>query len=226
MVPGAALFVETHRAARDVVVAVVWLVFAGEVLATYAGTVPAGASAARRLATARESLRIAAFAGNRGTADAEDRGTRGVLLAGMLAGLGIAVLIARSAPGLRLGADAWAGVVAGAAIALAGTALRAWGVLTLGRSFQRRVVVEPGQAIIRTGPYRWVRHPAYAGNVLTVLGLGVAAGSWLGGLVGALVALAAHLPRIRVEEHALAEAFGPAYDAYARATARLVPGVW
>jgi len=34
------------------------------------------------------------------------------------------------------------------------------------------------------------------------------------------------LPRIRVEEAALREALGDAYETYARHTARLVPGLW
>lgn len=87
-------------------------------------------------------------------------------------------------------------------------------------------MIEQGQQLVRDGPYRRLRHPAYTGNLLTVLGFGLAFGSWLGALVGLAIALAAHLPRIRVEEHALERAFGASYAAYESETARLVPGLW
>jgi len=59
-----------------------------------------------------------------------------------------------------------------------------------------------------------------------VFGIALAFGSWVGALVGLVIAFAAHLPRIRVEEHALEGAFGASYSAYESETARLVPGVW
>jgi len=59
-----------------------------------------------------------------------------------------------------------------------------------------------------------------------VFGIALAFGSWVGALVGLVIAFAAHLPRIRVEEHALEGAFGASYSAYKSETARLVPGVW
>ncbi len=114
----------------------------------------------------------------------------------------------------------------GVAIALVGIALRAWGVKTLGRYFQREVVIEQGQTIIRPFPYRWIRHPAYAGNLLMLFGLGVALGSWIGAALGTLIALVARLPRIRVEEGALHDAFGEPFSAYAARTARIIPGLW
>jgi protein-S-isoprenylcysteine O-methyltransferase Ste14 len=108
----------------------------------------------------------------------------------------------------------------------AGIALRVWGVATLGRFFRRVVVVQEGHHVVTAGPYHWLRHPAYAGNLLSYLGLGVALGNWLS--IGACVAIpvVAHLPRIQVEEATLTEALGEEYRAYARRTARLIPRIW
>jgi protein-S-isoprenylcysteine O-methyltransferase len=78
----------------------------------------------------------------------------------------------------------------------------------------------------RGGPYRWLRHPAYAGTLITYFGYGLAIGSWVGALVFAAVVAAAYVPRIRVEEAELTRALGDSYRAYARETARLVPGLW
>jgi protein-S-isoprenylcysteine O-methyltransferase Ste14 len=152
-----------------------------------------------------------------------DRGTKQILVVSVLAGFAAAWLIARDAPSLRLGANTWATLVLGAAVALAGAALRVWAVWSLGRFFRRDVTFEAGQTIHRNGPYRVVRHPAYTGNLLTYFGLGLGLGSCVGALACLAIALAGHLPRMRVEEAALVRGLVDAYRDYARATPRLVP---
>ncbi len=81
------------------------------------------------------------------------------------------------------------------------------------------------RAVIEDGPYRYVRHPRYTG----VLGTRVAFALVLASTVGWALALvwgALLLRRIALEERHLRTMFGPAYDAYARRTARLIPGVY
>lgn len=75
-------------------------------------------------------------------------------------------------------------------------------------------------------PYRVLRHPSYTGLVLMAGGFGLTFGSWLGAAVGLVISAAGMLPRIWVEERALARAFGSDYTDYAGATSRLVPHVW
>ena len=79
---------------------------------------------------------------------------------------------------------------------------------------------------MRRGPYRVLRHPSYTGLILIVAGLGLAFGSWVGAAVALLIVFAGMLPRIRVEERALARAFGTDDADYASSTARLLPRVW
>ena len=64
---------------------------------------------------------------------------------------------------------------------------------------------------MRRGPYRVLRHPSYAGLLVMFAGLGLAFGSWVSAAVALLVGFAGILPRIRVEERALAEEFGAGY---------------
>jgi protein-S-isoprenylcysteine O-methyltransferase Ste14 len=45
-------------------------------------------------------------------------------------------------------------------------------------------------------------------------------------VVALLIVFVGLLPRIRVEEHALAQAFGPDYTTYATSTDRMLPHVW
>jgi protein-S-isoprenylcysteine O-methyltransferase Ste14 len=161
----------------------------------------------------------------RGAALRQDRGTR--LVIGLAAYLGItaALAIAR-VPRLRDYANNWWTLGLGLAIVLAGAGLRDWAIVTLGRYFRREVTIEPGQRIVRRGPYRVLRHPSYAGLLLIFAGFGLTFGSWVSAAVVLLIVFAGMLPRIRVEEHALARAFGPEYSDYAETTARVLPHVW
>ncbi len=198
------LLVGHDALARDLVWGSVALGVAGEILATYAGR-----------------------SGGRGTAiETSDRGTKYVVVGATLVALVAAWLIGNHAPEADAGANTWAAVVAGVAIILVGSGLRVWAVVTLGRFFRREVTIVEGQAIVRRGPYRLIRQPAYLGTIIVVLGLGLAIGGWMGAVVAAAIEIAGHLPRIRVEEATLAAAFTDRYRDYAEATARLVPGVW
>ena len=82
----------------------------------------------------------------------------------------------------------------------------------------------PGRASARRrGPYRLIRHPAYAGECLMALPRALAGGRWLLALIPA-VALAFVL-RICAEESVLSAS--PEYRKYADAVRwRLLPGVW
>jgi protein-S-isoprenylcysteine O-methyltransferase Ste14 len=113
---------------------------------------------------------------------------------------------------------------AGISIALIGIALRWIAVVTLGRSFTMRVVVRPGQSVVERGPYRLIRHPSYAGAMLTVLGVLLCSTNWLA-LACFLVAVPGVAYRIAVEERALVKTIGEPYREYMSRTKRLVPFV-
>ncbi|MHB8719012.1 MAG: methyltransferase family protein [Candidatus Dormibacteria bacterium] len=117
-------------------------------------------------------------------------------------------------------------VAAGIACMWAGLLLRLWAVLTLGRFFRLVVLVQEGHHVVDRGPYRLLRHPSYAGTMLTLLGLGLALRSWPGCAAAVLIPLIGYAPRIIVEERALRESLGDAYVRYARRTRRLVPFLW
>ena len=107
-----------------------------------------------------------------------------------------------------------------------GLALRASAVATLRGAFRTTVEVDTGQPVASTGPYRWIRHPAYVGLLATVAGFGLAAGDWLSLAACLVVPLPAVLWRIHVEEAELERVLGDAYRAYEARTSRLVPSVW
>ena len=108
----------------------------------------------------------------------------------------------------------------------AGIAIRQWAVVILGRFFTIEVRIHPGQTVVERGPYRWVRHPAYAGMIVTFVGIGLALGNWLALAVAAVVPTAGLVLRIRVEERALLDGLGEPYRRFAAGRPRLFPGVW
>jgi protein-S-isoprenylcysteine O-methyltransferase Ste14 len=208
-------------AASELIGAATVVFLAGEVTATFAGR---GAGEHRRLLrSAAESLLLTRRGDGAATAD---RGTKWIVaLAARVAIFG-ALVIAALVPGLRAGANDWWTLGLGLAVVVAGVALRSWAIVTLGGYFRREVTIAPGQRLVRRGPYRVLRHPSYTGLLLVCAGYGLAFGSWVGAAVALLAMALGLLPRIRVEERALAGAFGAEYADYARSTARLVPGVW
>ncbi|MFT4197962.1 MAG: isoprenylcysteine carboxylmethyltransferase family protein [Pseudoxanthomonas sp.] len=114
----------------------------------------------------------------------------------------------------------------GTAMIAAGLAFRLWVIAVLGRQFTVDVGIQPGHELVQAGPYRWLRHPSYTGALACFYGLGVGQGDWASLAVLALAVSAAFMRRIRVEEAVLAQAFGARWDAHARRTWRLFPGIW
>ncbi len=115
---------------------------------------------------------------------------------------------------------------AGILFIIFGLIIRWMAVFALRGYFTSNVSILPNHQLVTHGIYRLVRHPAYAGSLLSFLGLGLAFSNWLSVLVIFLPILAAFLYRIRVEEAALREAFGQAYQRYCQKTRRLLPGVY
>jgi len=100
----------------------------------------------------------------------------------------------------------------------AGVALGLWALSALGRAFG---IAPADRGLVRHGPYRFIRHPTYAGEWLNGLGVLLAAPTWWNG--AALVVLAGGLVlRMRWEENVL-----EGYEQYRREVRwRVLPGVW
>jgi len=104
---------------------------------------------------------------------------------------------------------------------ICGTAWALWSLRFLGRNVS---VLAQARGVAHQGPYRWVRHPLYLGEIVSSLGLAVAANSYAAiGLWLALCGLQVY--RAVREEQVLLRAL-PAYHSYRRRTAALLPGVF
>ena len=109
---------------------------------------------------------------------------------------------------------------------LFGLALRWSAILTLGKSFSSNVAIHSTQKVLKTGPYRWMRHPSYTGLIILFLATGLRTRNWVSFLIVTVPTTAALLYRIHVEEIALRDHFGPEYVEYSRVTKRLMPGIY
>jgi protein-S-isoprenylcysteine O-methyltransferase Ste14 len=117
-----------------------------------------------------------------------------------------------------------AGVVlpaVGAVMVAAGLGFAVWARAHLGRNWSGIVTVKEGHTLVRTGPYRAVRHPIYTGLLLAVIGTAAAIGEWRGA-IAVICALIGFLRKIEVEERRMSENF-PEYAQYRQDTAALIP---
>ncbi len=106
-----------------------------------------------------------------------------------------------------------------------GAAAMAWIVRTDAQMVRHFADERSAQTIMTTGPFRYVRHPRYAG----ILGVRAAYALTLASPVGWVLAaawLVVLLRRIRLEEAHLRAEFGDGYDRYAARTSRLIPGLY
>jgi protein-S-isoprenylcysteine O-methyltransferase Ste14 len=114
--------------------------------------------------------------------------------------------------GRELGADI---------LLVGGTAWALWSLRSLGRNLS---IIAQAREVAEHGPYRWIRHPLYTGEIVSSLGLVVAAGTMTAASVWiTLVALQVY--RARREEQILIATL-PTYAAYRTRTAALLPGLF
>jgi len=124
-------------------------------------------------------------------------------------------------------------VMAGSAAQVIGCALFVAGIGLSGRAVASnpffssviRIQTDRGHAVATGGPYAYLRHPGYAGSILSALGAPLLLGSaWA--LVPGFVAVLAVVARTAVEDRILQNEL-PGYRDYARRVrSRLLPGIW
>lgn len=109
------------------------------------------------------------------------------------------------------------------ALFTAGLGLRYYAVGRLGHLFTMNVAIHREHRLVVDGPYRWLRHPAYTGLLIALIGAGLAMGDFLALLLLTLPAFFAFRFRIMLEEKALHQRFGTAYRDYCKTTWKLLP---
>ena len=80
---------------------------------------------------------------------------------------------------------------------------RIWVFASLGQRWTTRIIVVPGETLVRRGPYRFLNHPNYAVVVAEIAVLPLVFGLWKVALLFSLLNAAVLTLRIRQENHAL-----------------------
>lgn len=113
--------------------------------------------------------------------------------------------------------------IAGLVVGLAGVSIIGWASYTLDGEFSATIELKESHRLVTTGPYRYIRHPIYAGFILLHIGVTVALANWFiivlynGGLA---ILLIERIPR---EERVLQAYFGAAWEQYAHSRGRFFP---
>ena len=81
---------------------------------------------------------------------------------------------------------------------------RVWVLVSLGRNWTTRVVTVPDAPLVRTGPYKFLRHPNYAIVASEIAVLPLVFGAWKIAVVFSLLNLVLLRHRIRIENRELA----------------------
>jgi protein-S-isoprenylcysteine O-methyltransferase Ste14 len=147
-----------------------------------------------------------------------------VLRVTTVAGFVLAVVVARLVPDAAV--PPRLAYAASLVLLWCGIALRWWSFRALGEYFTFAVETSDDQPVVSTGPYRWVRHPAYLGMLLALAGIGTLLANAVALLVLLTAVMVGVVYRIDIEERALVARLGDRYVDYAEARRRLVPGLW
>lgn len=154
--------------------------------------------------------------------DADDATLR-TLWVTIVAAVTVGILASTRLPDAAMGRGAAFAFWLGCALFGTGLALRWYSIVYLGRFFTVNVAIHSGHEIIDTGPYRYIRHPSYAGALLAFLGLALTLQNWVSLAVVMVPIILAFGWRMSIEETALSNALGSPYTNYMRRTKRLIP---
>ena len=124
--------------------------------------------------------------------------------------------------GQRLWTRSWNHYLLAVGIVALGLGFACWARRELGRNWSGTVTLKEQHELIRSGPYRWIRHPIYTGLLLAFVGTAMARDEWRG-VVAVLIAFVALWRKLRLEERWMRELFGAQYDEYRRHSWALFP---
>jgi protein-S-isoprenylcysteine O-methyltransferase Ste14 len=107
-------------------------------------------------------------------------------------------------------------------VTAAGVAVAFWARFHLGANWSGVVTLKENHELIRSGPYRTIRHPIYTGILLAFLGNVVLVGQ-VRGLLGLAIIWASFYIKARREESFLAQEFGPNFNEHLQHTGMFLP---
>src|SRR5205085_11795719 len=110
----------------------------------------------------------------------------------------------------------------GVQLMAAGIGVAFWARWHLGTNWSGFVALKQGHDLIRTCPYRMIRHPFYTGILLALLGTAITFGEVRALLAVVIVWLSFYIKALR-EETFLTQEFGPSFTEHKRQTGMFLP---
>jgi isoprenylcysteine carboxyl methyltransferase (ICMT) family protein YpbQ len=120
----------------------------------------------------------------------------------------------------------WPGFIAGWLCAVASFFIRRRAISALGKFWSLHVEIRDNHEFVRSGPFRWMRHPTYFSMILELLAVGLMLNARYSYLLLPLLFVPVLLMRLKLEESALVEKFGDAYRLYQQTTPAIFPIRW
>jgi protein-S-isoprenylcysteine O-methyltransferase Ste14 len=114
----------------------------------------------------------------------------------------------------------WVGVL----LTAMGVALAIWARWRLGRNWSDKVVLKVDHELVRSGPYRFLRHPIYTGILMALTGTALMIGEWRGVVAVILMGMNYYIKATR-EERILAASFGEAFAEHKKRAGFFLPGL-
>jgi protein-S-isoprenylcysteine O-methyltransferase Ste14 len=111
----------------------------------------------------------------------------------------------------------------GLAISISAFVIRRSAIRALGRFWSLHVEMREGHEFITSGPFRYVRHPAYFSMILEHVGMAVLLGAYFTFAIVMVLFVPTLWFRFRREEAALIRQLGPQYEEYRRRTPAIIP---
>ncbi len=145
--------------------------------------------------------------------------------------IGLSLILGIALSGLPVGrvmADQYPNAIAisGHVLILIGLAVRWIAIVSLRKYFTVDVSIAADHQLVESGIYKYVRHPAYTGSLISFLGLGLTFSNWLSTVAIFFPIMTAFIYRTKIEEQALVTFFGDRYVQYCARTKRFVPGIY
>jgi protein-S-isoprenylcysteine O-methyltransferase Ste14 len=96
-------------------------------------------------------------------------------------------------------------------------------IIKLGNAFSVNIGVHEDQKLLKTGLFKYIRHPAYFGIFLTFVGISISFYNPVTTSFGIIFPFIGLMYRIYVEEKLLVKYFGDEYKQYQKETKKLIP---
>jgi protein-S-isoprenylcysteine O-methyltransferase Ste14 len=113
----------------------------------------------------------------------------------------------------------------GLALEVAGFALAVWARRALGSNWSGEVRIASGHQLVRSGPYQRIRHPIYTALLTMYCGVMLVSGE-VHALIAVVLITVAYARKLRMEETALAAAFGDEFTSWRGDTWALIPFIF